>query len=82
MCCPQRSIWRHVDISTCPIPLLEVSECPIPNDLERIRLLLSAVVVRENQASDYIDLEYQLQGIMGTRVRLTAYERTWYVKEV
>jgi len=61
---PQRSNWRHGDISTPPILSAEVSESSIPHDLDRIRLLLSPVVVPENKASDDIDLEYQLQIIM------------------
>jgi hypothetical protein len=44
-----------------PILLAEVSGSSIPNDLDRVRLLLSAVVVPENRACDDIDLEYQLQ---------------------
>ena len=58
---PKRSIWRHGDISTFPIFSAEVSGSLIPYDLDRIRLLLSRVVVPENKSSDEIDLEYQLQ---------------------
>jgi hypothetical protein len=61
---PKRSNWRHGDISTPPILSAEVSESSIPHDLDRIRLLLSPVVVPENKASDDIDLEYQLQMVM------------------
>jgi hypothetical protein len=60
----QRSIWRHGDISTPPILSAEVSGSSIFHDLDRIRLLLSPVVVPENEASDEIDLDYQLQRIM------------------
>jgi hypothetical protein len=42
----------------------EVSGSSIPHDLDRIRLLLSPVVVPEKKASDDLDLEYQLQIIM------------------
>jgi len=43
---------------------LEASGCSILEDLDRIRLLLSPVVMAENKASDGIDLEYQLLVIM------------------
>jgi hypothetical protein len=49
---PQESIWRHGDISTPPVLSAEVSQSSIPHDLDRIRLLLSPVVVPENKASD------------------------------
>jgi hypothetical protein len=49
---------RYFDVSS------PVSGCPIPDDLDRIRFVLSPVVVRENKASDDIDLDYQLQRIM------------------
>jgi hypothetical protein len=58
------SICRHGDISTPPILSAEVSGSSIPHDLDRIRLLLSPVVVPENKASDDIYLEYQLQIII------------------
>jgi len=61
---PQRSIWRHGDISTPPILSAEISGSSIPHDLDRIRLLLSPVFVPENKSSDDINLEYQLQIIM------------------
>jgi hypothetical protein len=49
---------RYFDV---PHLVAEVSGCSIPYDLDRIRLLLSPVVVSENKASDDIDLESQLQ---------------------
>ena len=55
---PQRSIWRHGDISTPPILSAEGSGSSIPHDLDRILLLFGPVIVPENKASDDIDLEY------------------------
>ena len=56
----------------------EVCGSFIPRDLDRIRLLLSPVVVPENKASDDIDLEYQLQMTCVVRSKLTADERWKY----
>jgi hypothetical protein len=48
----------------------EISGSSISYDLDRIRLLLSPVVVPENKASDDIDLEYQLQIIVRSLPKL------------
>ena len=70
MCCPQKVdvvSRRYFDAIAY---LVSVSGSSISYDLDRIRLLLSPVVVPENKASDDIDLEYQLQIIVRSLPKL------------